>query len=351
MSKLELVVSQSEPSPPVDLINHSAIDVCYETLCNILTESAGEVEQAATDLSGSFKTLAESAAQQGGVLERLVKTVSVLEHKNGQITLEEFIHMMGDSISNAIEKIVTISENAMTLAFAMEGVIEQLGEIEHFIQKVNKINSQTRMLALNATIEAARAGAAGKGFTVVASEVKQVSAQIDTMAKEMQAQIGKISQTLRAGQDTLSRVASIDMSQNITARTELDALMHAMLTQNHNVSEIVQHSSESVREISSQIGRITVSVQFQDRNSQIISNIVSLIRAMRDHEKNPEDNPLPQDPAAAVEKIASVVSLSAIRQQIYKVALERKIPVHLPGETQPIFSRNPGGDSEDIELF
>lgn len=342
MSKPELAVNHDLKTLSKD-IHHDAIDVCYEAVCKTLTESASEVEDAANELSSGFRTLAQSAGQQGEVLERLVQTLSQLEYDGKAITIEEFIYKMGFNINDTIHKIVTISENAMSLAFAMEGVIEQLEGIENFIQKVNKINNETRMLALNATIEAVRAGDAGRGFAVVADEVKQVSTQIDTMARDMQTQIGSISKTLRNGRETLGKVAGIDMSANISARAELDGLMRALLAQNASVSDIMRQSSCSIKEISSHIGRITVSVQFQDRNSQFISNLVALIKAMRDHEKDPLAHPLPIDTADALEKLGSFMTLSAIRQKLFEVAKERGLDV-------PDAAMLPS-DEDDVELF
>ncbi len=346
MTALDLAQHTPITHEPVDTINHAAIDVCYETLCNLLTESANDVEQSTTSLSSNFKTLAESASQQGHVLEKLVETFSRLEHRNGHVTLESFIHLMSENISGTIGKIVTISENAMNLAFAMESVIEQLSSIEQFIQQVNQINNQTRMLALNATIEAARAGDAGRGFSVVANEVKNVSGQIDSMARDMSSEITKIADKLRGGQETLGKVAGIDMSSNIAARTEIDMLMQALLKQSETVTTVVQQSSESVKAISTQIGHITVGVQFQDRNSQVVNNIVALIRAMRDHEKNPDQFPLPKDPAKALEEISSVINLSAIRQRLYSIASLRGINIH--GKTLQVVKTD---TTDDIELF
>jgi methyl-accepting chemotaxis protein len=338
------------------LINHAAIDVCYEMLCDMLTSSASEVESSANTLSGSFRGISDLSNQQGAVLDRLVQTLSQLEHKGHYITLKDFINMMDENISDTIGKIVEISGNAMSLAFTMEGVVEQLDSIQKFIVQVNKINQKTRMLALNATIEAARAGEAGKGFSVVADEVKQVAKQINNMASEMQAQITNIANTIRNGQDTLGVVAGIDMSANIAARSDLDELMQSLLKQNASVSEIMQQSSLSVKDVSSQISRITVSVQFQDRNSQIIANIVALIKAMRDHEKDPVNNPLPVDPAEALEKISSVITLSAIKQKLFETATSRGLQVHHTGNNQNIFiheekSASVNSDDDDIELF
>ena len=261
------------------------------------------------------------------------------------IVLYKYIHMR--HINDTIGKVIEISGNAMSLAFTMEGVVEQLDSIQIFINKVNKINQATRMLALNATIEAARAGEAGRAFSVVAQEVKQLATQIDSMAQEMKEQITKISDTLRGGQDTLGAVAGIDMSDNIVARSELENIMHSLLKQNATVSQIMQQSSDSAKELSEQISKVVVSVQFQDRNSQIISNIVALIKAMRDHEKDPLNNPLPADPAQALEKISSVVTLSLIRQKLADVALKRGIGMNIPERINSYAM----SDDDNIELF
>ena len=341
--------------PEIDIVDiktsSTVIGLCLEMLCDVLVSSAAEIEAS----SVSFRSLAEAAGQQGGILERLVQTVSRIEHKDGSITLGQFIEKMNRQVTETIDKIVTISENTMPLVSAMEGVIGQLQKIEDFLLQMNKINRQTRMLALNATIEAARAGEAGKGFEVVANEVKQVATQIDTMAREMQTQVNAISKTLHGSQDTLEKVSSIDMSSNIAARTEMEELMQSMLKQNENIATVMQQSSESVKAISSEIGKITVSVQFQDRNSQIMSNMVAMIDAIREHLLDPRNHPLPVDPVEALEQLASVFALSAIRQQLFAVAAKHGIAVHENAKAKDVSllsaaSQNaaPGGD---VELF
>jgi methyl-accepting chemotaxis protein len=341
MTKLELVTNHAPMTDAESGINHAALDVCYDSLCEILTQSAAQVESSTGDLSMSFTSLAESTSLQAQILGKLVETSSKLEHANGVMTYENFMLIMSESITSTIGKIVTIAENAMELSFVMEGVIEQLAGIEQFLRQVNKINSQTRMLALNATIEAARAGQAGQCFEVVAREVKQVSGQIDEMARGMQVQIGSISQKIQGGQQTLAKVAGIDMSANIRAREEIDGLLEALLRQSNSISSIMQESAESVKGISSKIGGITVSMQFQDRNSQIITNMVALIRAMRDHERDPKRFPLPVDPAEALDKIASVLSLSDMRAQLFAVAKQRGMDVKAPAQAS----------LDDVELF
>jgi methyl-accepting chemotaxis protein len=230
----------------------------------------------------------------------------------------------------------------------MEDVLEQLIRIEGFIKKVNKINNATRMLALNATIEAARAGEAGRGFTVVANEVKHVSAQIDEMASEMRTQIHAVSSTVRNGQETLALVAGIDMSANINARRDLDALMQALLLQHKNVSSVIRESSQVVKDISAKISSTTISMQFQDRNSQVIHNMITLLKAMRDHEQDPIRHPLPEDSVKALEMLAARLTLSEIRYRLLDCGGARGL--HVP-EHAHIPHRTTTNAKESAELF
>lgn len=336
-------------------IDHDIIGICFETLCKVLTDSAGTVESSVAELGSNFRSLTEATRHQGEALDRLIQTVSQFNHKGGSITLQQFTDIMGKQIAETVDKIVSISENSMSLAFTMEGVVEKLEGIEKHILNLSKINNETRMLALNATIEAARAGEAGKGFAVVADEVKKVSSQIDTMSREMKSQIQAVADTLKSGQDTLSEVAKIDMSANITARIELSALMESLLKQNNNIAHIMQESSDAVKEISSQIARITIGIQFQDRNSQIIGNMVALIKLLKEHQDNPDRHPLPSDPAQALEEIAKAITLSNIQQQLFQIAEQKGIKVeklhHKSESNNSATTTTVTAEEDDIELF
>jgi methyl-accepting chemotaxis protein len=242
-----------DTQPIAGMINTHIIDMVLEILCEIMASSANSVEDAALDLSTDFRSIAGSIGSQGEVLAKLSRVLSKIEHKGGQMTFEQIISMMSSQVFETVEKIVDISENAITLAFSMESMMEKLENVQQFIKILNSINSKTRMLALNATIEAVRAGKAGESFAVVAKEVKMVSEQINAMAKDMTAQIGDISTTLHAGKVTLDKVASIDMSANINARSELEELMNALLIQNNEVTAIMEQSAETAEKISQQI--------------------------------------------------------------------------------------------------
>jgi methyl-accepting chemotaxis protein len=336
-----------------EVLNNKLFAICHEIICDLLRQSTSEVENSTSDLSVNFQNLAKSAGSQCSVIDRLIHMVNYLEHNDGSISLTDFMRMMEFNISDTISKIVSISENAMTLAFAMEDVVEQLEGIEQFVQKVNKINKETRMLALNATIEAARAGDAGHGFAVVANEVKEVSTQVDSMANEMQTQISKISKTLRSGREILGKVAGMDLSPNITARSKLDELMQAMLKQNERITLTMQESSEVIKQISSQIAHMTVGIQFQDRNTQIIDNVINLLLSIRAHELNPDEHILSDVPQEALEQLTNKITLSAFKHMIFEKAASRGVPIkNITSANINLFnSKQPTEENDDIELF
>ena len=336
-----------------DSTNNQLFAICHETICDLLKQSASEVEHSTGDLSNNFQVLAKSASQQGLVIERLINMVNFLEHHEGNISLSDFMKMMDTNITDTIEKIVTISENAMTLVFAMEEVVNQLEGIEEFVQQVNKINKETRMLALNATIEAARAGDAGHGFAVVATEVKQVSNQVDVMAHEMQTQINAISKTLRSSKQMLGTVAGMDLSGNITTRTKLDELMQAMLKQNERISITMHESADMINQISTQISNFTMRVQFQDRNSQIIENVINLLSTIRQYELQP--NSLPEEPQAALEQLTQKITLSAFKNIIFTAASQKGLQVQASNGSMALFNsqaaQEVSTEEDDVELF
>ena len=355
MTELPLPTSEAEKGGSDTNASRTVIGLCLKMLCDVLVSSAAEIEASSLDLSVRFRSLAAATDQQGKILERLVQTVSNIEHKDGFITDEQFIDRMNRQVTETIDQVALISENALPVASSMESVNQQLKSIEKVLGKLHKINGQTHMLALNATIEAARAGEAGRGFEVVAKEVKQLSSQIDDMAREMELQVNTISKTLQGSQANLKIISNIDMSSNIAAHDELIALMQSMLNNNKNSSAIVKQSSDSVKAVTSEIGKITVTMQFQDRNSQVMSNMVSLVDAIRDHLLDPQSHPLSTDSAEAVEQLASVFALSAIRQQLFALAAKHGISVHADTKVKDVFavaadSKN-AAYNEDVELF
>ncbi len=139
-----------------------------------LSATAEETTRQAQSVAGAAVEASSNVATIAAATEQLSASVSEIASKVGQSAL------MADKAAQEARR--TEAEVNELLAFA-----ESIGQV---IDLINSIAGQTNLLALNATIEAARAGDAGKGFTVVASEVKQLAGQTaeatDEIARKVQ---------------------------------------------------------------------------------------------------------------------------------------------------------------------
>lgn len=98
-----------------------------------------------------------------------------------------------NAVSDSIHRIVERSEQNMS---SITDLIEQTASIKDISETIREIASQTNLLALNAAIQAAHAGEHGKGFTVVATEVRNLANRVETATKEVQRSIADITEKI-----------------------------------------------------------------------------------------------------------------------------------------------------------
>ena len=144
------------------------------TISDIYT-AAVQVDVGADQVSSGAQALSQGATEQASAVEQLSATITdVSNHVNGNAQRAVQASKMSDE---AGEGVVESNKSMEHLMSAMEEINRTTGEIEKIIKTIEDIAFQTNILALNAAVEAARAGAAGKGFSVVADEVRSLAAK------------------------------------------------------------------------------------------------------------------------------------------------------------------------------
>lgn len=186
-----------------------------------------------TEINGSVSSLSSSAHAMEDTVTTARAGVNDAIAKSGVTSQSvQSISAAAEEMSTAIAEITTqvtrtsklvesTVEGAKSAQQRMEQLVETSRKVSEVVGLINDIAEQTNLLALNATIEAARAGEAGKGFAVVASEVKQLASQTSKATDEVNKQIGSIQKAIDQAAGEFSsisgRIAEINESSTIVA--------------------------------------------------------------------------------------------------------------------------------------
>lgn len=178
-----------------------------------------------------------------------------------------------------LEQVISSFHGANVYKQELQQTIRQLGsymtELRDMAASVQHLASQTNLLALNAAIEAARAGEAGRGFAVVADEVRRLSGQSGETGREIDQKVEAVTQAIRATIQAADNLAKTD-EQNLQL---LDGTTQQVITELGSEIDSLHDAGLRLRELSlaseEAISQIMVKLQFQDRVSQILEHLES----------------------------------------------------------------------------
>ncbi len=223
------------------------------------------VSSAAEQMVGLSKMLSEAAGRAGerstavaAASEEASTNVETVAAASEQMTnsIAEVSQRIGDTASMTDEAARGAEHTTATVA-ELSTSAQTIGDV---ISMISDIAEQTNLLALNATIEAARAGEAGKGFAVVASEVKSLANQTAKATEEISAQITGMQENTNAVVDSIDKIGTMIQDLNGTS-SSIAAAVEEQHSATEEIARNTQQAADGTREVSSNITQVSTAVQ------------------------------------------------------------------------------------------
>ncbi|NNE63142.1 MAG: hypothetical protein HKN34_03580 [Gammaproteobacteria bacterium] len=226
------------------------------------------VKDATAKLGDSFNGLNDDSQSQSKIINFLVDEHQG-DNESNDFNMRIFVRETDQMLKKFVEQLISTSENSMLMVHTIDDIAKHMDKAFHLLDDVRDIADQTNLLALNAAIEAARAGEAGRGFAVVADEVRSLSQNSNRFSDEIRAVVQKAKTDTESARSVIKDMASKDMTENMKAKAHVEDMLQGIDNYDAMVAGELNKISDVTSRISASVNLAVRSLQFEDAVSQV----------------------------------------------------------------------------------
>jgi methyl-accepting chemotaxis protein len=253
-----------------------------------LHSAQGEIQQTQELFQDAIQKLVASFTSmntQAQLQQTLALRISTGHHQDDVNPTDKggfatFVAETSDTLQFFVDNTVQGSRVAVELVENMDKITSQVAEVHGILGEIEGISKQTNLLSLNAAIEAARAGEAGRGFSVVADEVRDLSGRTSQFSQQIRSAIAKVQEAVHVTEVAIDRLASQDMTFALQSKQHVDEMMRDAQKVNETIATSAGELSAVTREVEASVNAAVTTLQFQDMVRQLLAHVIQRIDAL-----------------------------------------------------------------------
>jgi methyl-accepting chemotaxis protein len=256
-------------------------------------QARGILADAVAKLSGSFSTMETETKVQKDMMKALLASLSrdgdesepprSQEQPQGQppgstkINIREFTIETGAFLTQFTDLLASVSQQSIRTVYRIDDMVEQLDAVFSLINSINGIADETFILAVNASIEAARTKdvntQSGHSFSVIASNIRELSKKTRRFNDQIGTQIGQARTTVNEVREIIAAMASRDLNVALSGKERIELMMKELAGFQQFMTDNVDRASVATSRIAEATSQAVTAMQFEDILNQLLMSI------------------------------------------------------------------------------